>query len=95
MLSATFFLTEHYTQYLSSIKKKVGAESDWQMTNNDVYSNFAQTGDWMHDSAIDLGKVVDAGVTTMVYCGDAVSDLPPINMESPLTDGLFGSRTSS
>ena len=34
-------------------------------SNDDVYSNFASTGDWMHNSAPDLAAVVDAGVGLM------------------------------
>jgi carboxypeptidase C (cathepsin A) len=50
--------------YLSSatLKAKIGAESTWSETNNNVYSNFAATGDWMHNSRPDLETVVNAGV---------------------------------
>lgn len=46
----------------STLKSKIGAESNWQMTNNAVYSNFAATGDWMRNSRLDLEKVINAGV---------------------------------
>ncbi|PAV19042.1 serine carboxypeptidase [Pyrrhoderma noxium] len=49
----------------------IGAESTWVESNDDVYSNFASTGDWMHNSAPDLAAVVDAGVRTVIYDGDA------------------------
>ncbi|KAH9853362.1 serine carboxypeptidase [Lenzites betulinus] len=59
--------------YLGSktLMKQIGAESTWQETNDDVYSNFAATGDWMHNSRPNLEKVINAGVRTIVYDGDA------------------------
>lgn len=61
------------TNYLTNttLMSIIGAESTWQETNLDVYSNFAATGDWMHDSAPDLAAVVNAGVRTVIYDGDA------------------------
>jgi len=52
------------TSYLSSssLKTKIGAESDWQETNDEVYNNFANTGDWMTNSRPDLETVINAGV---------------------------------
>ncbi|EJD46926.1 alpha/beta-hydrolase [Auricularia subglabra TFB-10046 SS5] len=49
----------------------IGAESAWQQTNNGVYSQFQSTGDWMKNSAPDLAVVVDSGVRTLVFAGDA------------------------
>jgi len=37
----------------------------------DVYNNFAATGDWMRTSRPDLEKVINAGVRTVIYDGDA------------------------
>ena len=31
--------------YLNSIEPQIGAESEWQQTNGEVYTNFANTGD--------------------------------------------------
>ncbi len=61
------------TSYLhsSAVTSKIGAESTWQETNDDVYSNFASTGDWMHNSRPNLETVINAGVRTVVYDGDA------------------------
>jgi carboxypeptidase C (cathepsin A) len=58
----------------SSLKSKIGAESDWQETNDQVYDNFASTGDWMTNSRPHLENVIKAGVRTLIYVGDAVSD---------------------
>ncbi len=61
------------TSYLTSsaVTSKIGAESTWQETSDRVYSNFESTGDWMHNSRPDLEKVINAGVRTLVYDGDA------------------------
>ncbi|KAF5343788.1 hypothetical protein D9757_007134 [Collybiopsis confluens] len=59
------------TSYLRSIQTKIGAESTWQETNDQVYDNFAATGDWMRNSRPDLESVINAGVRVVVYDGDA------------------------
>ncbi|KAH8119572.1 Alpha/Beta hydrolase protein [Phellopilus nigrolimitatus] len=43
----------------------------WQETNNDVFNNFAKTGDWVLNSAPDLEAVINAGIRTVIYDGDA------------------------
>ncbi|KAI0662827.1 serine carboxypeptidase [Cubamyces menziesii] len=61
------------TNYLNnkSLMTKIGAESEWEETNDQVYENFAETGDWMHNSRPNLETVINAGVRTIVYDGDA------------------------
>ncbi|OBZ77227.1 Carboxypeptidase S1 [Grifola frondosa] len=61
------------TSYLtnSSLMAKIGAESEWQETSFDVYLNFEGTGDWMRNSRPYLETVIDAGVRTIIYDGDA------------------------
>lgn len=59
----------------SSLMSKIGAESDWQETSDEVYDNFASTGDWMTNSRPHLENVINAGVRTLIYVGDAVSNL--------------------
>jgi len=59
------------TNYLRSMASKIGAEATWQETNINVYDNFASTGDWMRNSRPDLETVINAGVRTIVYDGDA------------------------
>ena len=51
---------------------KIGAESEWVMSSDDVYYNFADSGDWMRDSRPLLESVINAGVRTIIYDGDAV-----------------------
>ncbi|KAH7101985.1 alpha/beta-hydrolase [Auriculariales sp. MPI-PUGE-AT-0066] len=62
-----------FTNYLrnSTIMQLIGAEVNWTQTNTQVYSQFAATGDWMLNSALDLAPVVDSGVRTLVFAGDA------------------------
>ncbi|RDB15219.1 Carboxypeptidase S1 [Hypsizygus marmoreus] len=59
------------TNYLRSVASKIGAEATWQQTNRNVYNNFAATGDWMRNSRPDLETVINAGVRTIVFDGDA------------------------
>ena len=61
------------TSYLTdtAVTSRIGAESPWQETNFWVYGNFAKTGDWMHNSRPNLETVINAGVRTLVYDGDA------------------------
>ncbi|KAI0065290.1 alpha/beta-hydrolase [Artomyces pyxidatus] len=61
------------TSYLTSsaVTSKIGSQSTWQETSDDVYNNFAQTGDWMRSSLPHLETVINSGVRTIVYDGDA------------------------
>ncbi|KIJ99955.1 hypothetical protein K443DRAFT_101288 [Laccaria amethystina LaAM-08-1] len=54
--------------YLNSIASTVGADVVWQETNDDVYLNFATTG---KNSRPVLEAVINAGIRTIVYDGDA------------------------
>jgi hypothetical protein len=60
------------TDYLRSIASQIGAEAIWSSTNLSVYSNFARTGDWTYNSAPALETVINAGVRTIIYDGDAM-----------------------
>ncbi|KAF9054613.1 serine carboxypeptidase [Panaeolus papilionaceus] len=59
------------TNYLSSIRSAIGAETVWQGSNPDVYARFAETGDWMRNARPALEAVIKAGVRTLLYNGDA------------------------
>jgi len=50
---------------------RIGNAHPWVQTNFGVYSNFASTGDWMRSSRWALEAVIDAGVRTVIYAGDA------------------------
>ncbi|CAE7108556.1 unnamed protein product [Rhizoctonia solani] len=55
----------------SSFVAQIGAGGNWTMTNYQVYGNFVTTGDWMKNSRLDLEKVINAGVRTLILVGDA------------------------
>ncbi len=59
--------------YLSdpAVTTQIGAKSSWSMTNFGVYFQFAVTGDWMRSKREALEQVIDAGVRTVIYAGDA------------------------
>ncbi|PFH50862.1 hypothetical protein AMATHDRAFT_75331 [Amanita thiersii Skay4041] len=59
------------THYLNGIASQIGAESTWEETNSSVYSNFADTGDWMRNSRPDLETVINANIRTIIFDGDA------------------------
>lgn len=62
------------TTYLTSktLMKTIGAEATWAESSDTVYNNFAKTGDWMTNSRPFLETVINAGVRTIIYDGDAV-----------------------
>lgn len=51
--------------------KKIGAESNWTMSNTAVYLNFLVGGDWLPSSGPQLSSVIDAGLRVNILCGDA------------------------
>ncbi|KAF7770895.1 hypothetical protein Agabi119p4_6869 [Agaricus bisporus var. burnettii] len=57
--------------YLNSMRSSIGAETEWFMMNDSVAMNFAATGDWMRDFSRDVERVINAGVRTLFYNGDA------------------------
>ncbi|KAA1073215.1 hypothetical protein PGT21_004134 [Puccinia graminis f. sp. tritici] len=44
---------------------------NWTESNEDVYTDFFSTGDWMLDSSKQLERIIDSGVRTLLYAGDA------------------------
>jgi hypothetical protein len=59
--------------YLSrqAVTSRIGSQSTWQITNLRVYNNFGATGDWMRTARPNLETVINAGVRTVIYAGDA------------------------
>lgn len=55
----------------STIKSKIGAQSEWDAVSYPVYDNFAMTGDWMRNKRPSLEKVINAGVRVLLLDGDA------------------------
>ncbi|KAI0000650.1 Alpha/Beta hydrolase protein [Russula compacta] len=53
------------------VTSKIGSQTKWKFVSLDVYENFAKTGDWMRSSSPNLETVINAGVRTIIYAGDA------------------------
>ncbi|KAI0757606.1 serine carboxypeptidase [Daedaleopsis nitida] len=62
-----------FSDWLNSadVTARIGAESTYMESSGAVYDNFFDTGDWMRNSRPDLERVIDAGVRTLIYDGDA------------------------
>ena len=54
-----------------------------------MYNDFALTGDWMRSSLSDLEIVINAGVRTVVYDGDADYILNYIGVEAMVRESYF------
>jgi len=50
---------------------KIGAKSHFVISSEDVFNNFWETGDFMYSFVENLETVIDAGVSTLIYDGDA------------------------
>jgi carboxypeptidase C (cathepsin A) len=55
----------------AAVTSKIGSQSTWVKTNTGIYEQFAATGDWMRSSLPNLEAVINAGVRTIIYDGDA------------------------
>ncbi|KAH9480109.1 Carboxypeptidase S1 [Psilocybe cubensis] len=60
-----------FDEYINKVASAIGGEVTWIQSSDDVYINFATTGDWMRDSSPDLEFVINSGVRTIIYDGDA------------------------
>lgn len=60
-----------FSDWLNNQTKAIGAEATWTQLSGTVYNNFFKTGDWMRSSISYLEKVINAGVRTILYDGDA------------------------
>jgi carboxypeptidase C (cathepsin A) len=56
---------------LAEVTSKIGSEGTWAMSNNDIVYQFNLTGDYIRSKKIYLEAVIDAGVRTVLYDGDA------------------------
>ncbi|KAF2200356.1 putative carboxypeptidase S1 [Delitschia confertaspora ATCC 74209] len=63
----------NYATYLtqSSVIKAIGAKSTYQECPNAPYNKFASTGDNPRSFLDELSEVVSAGITTVIWAGDA------------------------
>jgi carboxypeptidase C (cathepsin A) len=53
------------------VTSKIGSQNVWAESNLDIYNQFALTGDWMRSKRSNLEMVINAGVRTVLYDGDA------------------------
>lgn len=62
-----------YSSYLqqASVVKAIGAKSAYQECPNDVYNKFTTTGDNSRSFLPQLSSIIDSGVQTVVWAGDA------------------------
>lgn len=69
---ATYDDIDPYTPWVGTyvgtpeLAARVGTESEWVFSSEEVYADFAATGDWMRNSAPDLEKVVNHGVSSFL-----------------------------
>ncbi|KAF8480363.1 alpha/beta-hydrolase [Russula ochroleuca] len=54
-----------------AITSKIGSQNVWAETNWGIYYQFRATGDWMRSKRSNLEMVINAGVRTVLYNGDA------------------------
>jgi carboxypeptidase C (cathepsin A) len=59
----------------------------------DVYNQFAASGDWMRSSLPNLETVINSGVRTVIYDGDADFILNYIGVEAMVRASLSFSLT--
>ncbi|KAG0147667.1 hypothetical protein CROQUDRAFT_61494 [Cronartium quercuum f. sp. fusiforme G11] len=52
-------------------RDKIGAEVNWTESSDLVYENFFQSGDWMLDSSTKLERIINSGIRTLIFAGDA------------------------
>jgi hypothetical protein len=55
----------------SAVTSKIGSQSTWGIVNYEVFFQFGATGDWMRSASPNLEMVINSGVRTVVYDGDA------------------------
>ncbi|KAH8102251.1 alpha/beta-hydrolase [Cristinia sonorae] len=62
-----------FSMYINNenITSKIGAEVEWMSLKDAVFNNFLMTGDWMRNKRAALETVIDAGVRTLIFDGDA------------------------
>jgi carboxypeptidase C (cathepsin A) len=64
------------------VTSKIGSQSTWISDNNETYAQFAASGDWMRSSLPDLEAVINSGVRTVIYDGDADFILNYVGVEA-------------
>ena len=55
----------------AAVTSKIGSQSTWVEGNNDIFNQFSATGDEVRSARSNLEAVINAGVRTILYDGDA------------------------
>jgi hypothetical protein len=79
----------------SAVTSKIGSQSTWEMSNLEVYLQFSATGDLARSSLPNLEMVINSGVRTVVYDGDADFICNYIGAEAMVRQSLIYSSPSS
>ena len=81
--------------YLNStaVTSKIGSQSPWGESSDDIFNQFAATGDAMRSSRPNLETVINAGVHTVIYVGDADYILNYIGVEAMVRTSQVLSKT--
>jgi Serine carboxypeptidase len=79
----------------SAVTSKIGSHSTWSEHNYEVYFQFGATGDWMRSSRPNLEKVINSGVRTVVYDGEADYICNYMGVEAMVRESLVSSSPSS
>lgn len=69
-----------------AVASKIGGLGTFQHANLTIYNNFSTTGDWMRTSRPDLEKIINAGVQTILYDGDADYYMNFLGLEALVRD---------
>jgi carboxypeptidase C (cathepsin A) len=72
----------------AAVTSKIGSQSTWVEGNTDVYKQFAASGDLMRSSLPNLETVINSGVRTIIYDGDADFILNYIGVEAMVRTSL-------
>ena len=77
--------------YLSDlvVTSKIGSQSAWVRFNSGVDNQFRTSGDWMRSSRSDLELVINAGVRTVIYDGDASYEINFMGVEAMVRVSFF------
>ena len=79
----------------SAVTSKISSQSTWAKTNYEVYFQFAATGDWTRSPLPDLEMIINSGVRTVVYDGDADYICNYKGVEAMVRESLISSSPSS
>jgi len=79
----------------SAVTSKIGSYGTWSEANYEVYFQFLATGDGARSSRPNLEMVINHGVRTLIYDGDADFICNYIGVEAMVRDSLVFSSPSS